>query len=83
MKVSQTLTNLQTDEELIIVRVQGDELWLRNEAGEIEHALRDHLPAERWRLSDPSKESVMAVVFEFPAPPPELFQFNPTARTAP
>lgn len=83
MRVSQTLTNLQTGEELIIARVQGDELWLRNEAGELEHALRDHLPAERWRLNDVSKASLMAVVFEFPAPPPELFQFKPKARSAP
>ncbi|WP_426237551.1 hypothetical protein [Pseudomonas sp. TWP3-2] len=72
------MTNLVTDEELIVVRVQGDELWLRNEAGEIEHALREHLPAERWRLNNINRQRV-AVVFEFPA----LFQFKPKARSAP
>lgn len=79
------MTNLLTGETLFVVRVEGEELWLRNEAGEIEHALRDQLPAERWCFDDaPSARTShprIAATFDFPA---GLFQFRPSkARSAP
>lgn len=86
--MSQTVTNLVNGETLTVERECGHELWLRNGAGEIEHALREHFPAERWRFdgaSDPDAiHPRLAAVFDFPAAPVELFQLKPAAaRTAP
>lgn len=85
--MSQTVTNLLTGETLTVQRECGNELWLRNGAGEIEHALREHLPAERWRFdgaSEPHKRQPRIVmVVDFP-PLPELVQYQQAkARSAP
>lgn len=46
--MSQTITNRLTGETLTVYLELGDDLWLLNQAGEIEHVEREHLPADRW-----------------------------------
>lgn len=48
--MSKQVINRLTGEELKVELELGEDLWLRNEHGEIEHALRIHLPLERWRF---------------------------------
>ncbi|QIB08999.1 hypothetical protein GZ982_30080 (plasmid) [Pseudomonas fluorescens] len=50
--MSQIVTNRLTGESLTVYLELGDELWLCNAAGEIEHVQRDQLPGDRWAFQD-------------------------------
>lgn len=50
--MSKQVINRLTGEELKVELELGEHLWLRNEHGEVEHALRTHLPLERWCFVD-------------------------------
>ncbi|MFV3292441.1 MULTISPECIES: hypothetical protein [Pseudomonas] len=48
--MSTRVINRLTGEELKVELELGEHLWLRNMHDDIEHALRIHLPLERWRF---------------------------------
>jgi hypothetical protein len=71
--MSQTIVNRLTGETLSVYLDLGDDLWLCNEAGDIEHAQRAHFPLERWRF-DGARDAGdniprVAIRIDFPALP--------------
>jgi hypothetical protein len=91
--MSQTITNRLTGETLTVYLELGDDLWLRNEAGDIEHAERAQLPADRWHFEGVrgAGDDIPRIAINHKFPPPltgllELFgrTYNfSTERTAP
>ena len=91
--MSQTVTNRITGESLTVYLELGEDLWLINESGEIEHVKRDHLPVDRWCFDGfhGAGDDIPRITIDFKFPPPltgllELFgrTYNfSTERTAP
>ena len=48
--MSKAIVNRVTGEALTVELELGEDLWLRDEHGDIEQAKRNHFPLERWRF---------------------------------
>lgn len=48
--MSKAIVNCVTGETLTVELELGEDLWLRDEYGDIEQAKRNHFPLERWRF---------------------------------
>lgn len=48
--MSQSIVNRVTGETLTVELELGEDVWVRNERGDIEQALRSHFPLERWHF---------------------------------
>jgi hypothetical protein len=85
--MSQTITNRITGETLTVYLELGDDLWLRDEGGEIEHVERAHLPAERWcfdgtrNAGDDVPRTTLRL--DFPSLPARMFDLSPHAPASP